>query len=137
MHVRHTTCLTLTQLINYRTNHLSAVFTELPHLIPITGIPFNPTKPHSYPSSTSVRDSHLLIPFAISSGFNETLVHIFHELGFLYDILDSFTVRLLPFFRQGFLDLVDAIERGCEEFVDPNPRRVSNLELMGLKKVSH
>lgn len=35
---------------------------------------------------------------------------IFHDIGFLYAVVDAFTKRLLPSYRKGFEDLITEIE---------------------------
>jgi hypothetical protein len=37
-------------------------------------------------------------------------VDVFHDIGYLYAVVDAFTRRLLPSFRNGFEDVVSEIE---------------------------
>lgn len=105
------------------TNHLSAVLSESKTLVPPTGIPYQPRSSTSSPSSSSTtntsstspsifENSLLFKPFAVECGFNSTLVDMFHDIGYLYAIVDAFTRRLLPSFRKGFEDIVKQIEDG-------------------------
>ncbi|KAG0651154.1 hypothetical protein D0Z07_2595 [Hyphodiscus hymeniophilus] len=113
------------------TNHLSAVLSEDQILVPPTGIPYQPAfsrSPSPVPSipsfspilssldtpSTSrsiVEESPLLKTFAIECGFHSTLVDVFHDIGFLYSVVDAFTRRLLPSFRKEFEVLTSEIEK--------------------------
>ena len=88
------------------TNHLTAVLSESttlssksPHL-QLRSIP---------PPATP--ESPLLKPFALSCGFHDTVVTILYEMGFLQTVLDTFTTRLLPEWREGFTELMKSIEQ--------------------------
>jgi hypothetical protein len=60
----------------------------------------------------SVTTSPFLKPFAIDVRFDATVVDVFHDLGFLYTVLDAFTSRFLPMFRGPFEALVVKIGSG-------------------------
>jgi hypothetical protein len=58
-------------------------------------------------------------------------------MGFLYDILDAFTYRLVPILRPGFIELSKTIEqeaRGGPKavFKSPNPLGLTPVELREL-----
>lgn len=120
-----------------RTNHLSAVLSELPALHRETGItyrnaifsnalslkapPFIPPPNAAYPAfqatsscslhtTSTVQSSPLLKPLALSLHFDATIVEVLHDLGYLYAVLDAFTLRLIPMFRDMFDKLVTEIE---------------------------
>jgi len=134
------------------TNHMSAVLSECHAVQPPGGITYKTITEESFsPSSSSSRDSSsspppdtrgeappllvngspLLKAFGVSAGFSETVVDLFYDMGYLYAILDAFTLRLTPDLRHSFADLVASIERGEGEFIDPNPERRSPVEFMG------
>ncbi|KAF8866557.1 hypothetical protein BDZ45DRAFT_276298 [Acephala macrosclerotiorum] len=110
-------------------NHLIAVINENPTIIPRSGIPRKPkTQPHSafttnFPSSPSsltsssssatrspVETSPFLKDFATSIGFHSTVVDLLHEIEYLYFVVDAFTTKFMPEFREGFEDVVRSIE---------------------------
>ena len=126
------------KLTSARTNHLTAVLSESAPLIPPTGIAYkprsaaspasttsllNPSASSPSPSASSTLFPSLITPFhsplersplfktfAVECGFNSTLVDIFHDIGYLFAIIDAFTRRLLPSFRKGFEEIVAQIE---------------------------
>lgn len=63
-------------------------------------------------SRPPLESSPLFKPFALQCGFNATLVEVFHDIGYLYALVDAFTRRLLPSFRKGFEDIIAEIEGG-------------------------
>lgn len=109
------------KLTSKRTNHLSALLSESP--LETCAVPYTPPRGYSSPSlsacSTSVssgsssadilRSSPLLKPFALSSGYDYYLVRLLHDMGYLYDVLDSFTTRLVPQLRKPFEELCEKI----------------------------
>lgn len=138
------------------TNHLSAVLSESASLIPPSG-PYKPrspaatSPPYISPSSLStatlsaspptitsttplppLEQSPLLKPFALQCGFNSTLVDVFHDIGYLYAVVDAFTRRLLPSLRKGFEDIVAEIESSSLDSVQADLGREILLPGHGL-----
>jgi Fungal specific transcription factor domain len=103
------TCVSPPPLPN-RTNHLTAVFSEVPTLHPSI-CPYTPAKTLTPCCAVSVHESPLLKPFAISSGFHTVMVDLLHDMGYLYAVLDVFTCRFLPHWRGGFENVVANIEQ--------------------------
>lgn len=52
----------------------------------------------------------MLKPFAVSICFHPTVVDLLHDLGYLYFVLDVFTRRFMPEFREAFEDVLRSIE---------------------------
>jgi hypothetical protein len=90
------------------TNHLTAVLSESTTL--------SSKSPHHLRSipPPATPESPLLKSFALSCGFHDTVVTILYEMGFLQTVLDIFTIRLLPEWREGFMELMKSIEQMSE-----------------------
>ncbi|CZR50916.1 uncharacterized protein PAC_00790 [Phialocephala subalpina] len=114
-------------------NHLTAVLTENPAIVPASGIPYKPRcPPHSTsttylpssPSSDSSSNSNparspaetspFLKLFATKIGFHPTVVNLLHEMEYLYFVVDAFTAKFMPEFREAFEDVVKNIETMCK-----------------------
>jgi hypothetical protein len=87
------------------TNHLTAVLSESTTLSRKSPHHFRSIPPPATP------ESPLLKPFALSCGFHDTVVSILYEMGFLQTVLDTFTTRFLPEWREGFMELLKSIEQ--------------------------
>jgi hypothetical protein len=61
----------------------------------------------------NVYESALWKAFALKIGFHTMVVEILHEMSYLYSVVDAFTLRLLPNFREDFHELVKKIEQGA------------------------
>ncbi|KAE8447474.1 hypothetical protein EG329_010747 [Mollisiaceae sp. DMI_Dod_QoI] len=101
-------------------NHLTAVLSESPTITSPSGIPYKPkpncnsTTTSSLTSTSSTRSpaetSPLLKPYAIAICFHPTVVDLLHDMQYLYFVIDAFTTKFIPEFRQGFEDVVRSIE---------------------------
>ena len=52
--------------------------------------------------------------FGIKIGFHPIVADVLHELSYAYSVVDAFTTRLLPFFREEFLEIESKFEGGSE-----------------------
>ena len=82
-----------------------------------------------------LRTSPLFVLFAIDSGWSKHIVDLFHDMDYLYDVLDTFTCRLVPYLRNNFLELSKAIENEKKgglpaTFSTPNPMGMSPTEML-------
>lgn len=134
------------------TNHLSAVLSESLAVLPPTGVTYTSSCSKSKGSTSSTTDSRssypksaanpsctpppvykspLFKPFAIACGFNETVVEMFHDMGYLYAVLEAFTLRLLPIYSKPFKDLTASIKADGDSavFHDPNPAKLYGIKL--------
>jgi hypothetical protein len=94
-----------TPLTPNRVNHLTAVLSESPTILPTTGRPYK-----NYSSYAPLETSPLLKPFAVTITFHPVVVEVLYELGHLYFVLDIFTKNFMPEFRGQFEDIVGSIE---------------------------
>jgi hypothetical protein len=80
-------------------------YQHLPHhfTFPLTG--------PSICTNSTARLSPLLKPFSISCGFHSTVTEILYDMGYLYFVMDAFTIRLLPMMRPGFTALMASLEQ--------------------------
>ncbi len=58
-----------------------------------------------------LQKSPLLNPFAVSAGFLGRMVDLLHAMGHLYAVLDVFTCRFLPHWREDFEGSVASIQQ--------------------------
>lgn len=119
-------------------NHLTAVISENPNIVSPAGIPYKPktrskfttyssshsssspdSSSSSSPSSTTTyrspaETSPLLKGFATKIGFHPTVVDLLHDMEYLYFVVDAFTTKFMPEFREMFEDVVRSIESMCK-----------------------
>ena len=114
VHVRHLMlCLRPLTHGYLRTNHVTAVLVESPHLHSPNGMPL----PHAHPPGTTVQgpNNHDFSPlfkyFAKSMGFDSTLIEIMYSLGYLFAVVDCFTLHILKLFRPSFEKLATALRK--------------------------
>ncbi|KAH8602800.1 hypothetical protein B0O99DRAFT_10273 [Bisporella sp. PMI_857] len=104
------------------TNHIYRLLSEClsnPTTVAETQTPTSsPAEVQKLPTLYPLYRSPLLKDFAVLCGYSESVAEKFMELGYLFDMLDVFTLRLAPEFRPQFEKLCTGICGSTERFAE-------------------
>jgi hypothetical protein len=86
-----------------RTNHITAVLSDDPIISPLSTDEIGKADTHQQMSKATSEPGENFQEFAARVGFHKTMVSLLQRMGFLYGVVDVFTQKFLPDYRDEFL----------------------------------